>query len=532
MLPTRRKPLRAAFVVVPALASMLLGACDCRRTPTPGGQPSADASGDAQTSSGGDASGDASRTARASSPFQIIAKGAFSLRRVAGGPAYAIWSTTPSFVLGLDPNGALEPVRALVTRGVQRIGTLGATPDGVTYIESIEFVSSVTAQPRTLGVAGPAIYEVVAGERFTGFFPWREGSVLTLRSTAASPDVTFQPTISMHKARFEAFGKNKPTKLPILPPKTMIADQFAAYPDGRVLLVAAESHGFADQDANTNAYVLDFGPSADTAPKRLELPKVDVSKAFVSAGRTADEMLVYERPWTAAPPLLAKLEGERFVRIELDLPLPIHDVSRGDDGSLWITTGYHEGGVGFHHGSLYRVTIAGTRATATRVVLPPCEPISLCEELEAYEVVARSQDDVWITASQGKMAEEDDRLLHTQAISPKSVATLDTGRLRREAWAETPPAPYSEKCETPLILLGRVDDMDASRIADADRALADYPKRPARGRLGGERVWAVELPDYEDAKYKTKPASVAAWKKQIPAAKLVCAEILVETPAR
>jgi len=431
------------------------------------------------------------------------------------------------FAFTLDRKGTLTPIHPLITEPViNRIGAIGVSPEGVTYLEAV-IMGAATDAPVTLGLAGSASYHVANGERFVGFFPWKDGGVLTLRSDAATREIgTPSP---QHKARFHLLG-TKQRPVPKIPADVVHGDELAAYPDGRVLLVAAERPPKDDPMNVGPAFVLDFGSSGVDTPKRIALPTAEVSQTFVSAGRSPSELVVYETGNPSKKPSLSVLEGDAFVEIPLalDVLLPIMSLSRGDDGSLWLTTGYY-GGNGWVRGGLYRVTIAGRHADVVRVRLPACEPISRCAELEPFEVLALSSDDVWLTASRGGTASELE-LLHTQASpAPAGVYVLDYDLLEREAWAEVVPPAYSAGCQSPLLVLGPASSLEEARVLEASRALGDFPANGAvRGRLGGERYWAIESWSLEGTKYRTAAGALAAWKKHIPSAQLVCASILVE----
>lgn len=88
----------------------------------------------------------------------------------------------------------------------------------------------------------------------------------------------------------------------------------------------------------------------------------------------------------------------------------------------------------------------GTSRGRRAIHLPPCAQPAGCEELQPFEVLAVSSNDVWLTASRGGTASELE-LLHTQATAPASVYILDYDTLEREAWAEVPPPAYTPKRE-------------------------------------------------------------------------------------
>jgi hypothetical protein len=163
-----------------------------------------------------------------------------------------------------------------------------------------------------------------------------------------------------------------------------------------------------------------------------------------------------------------------------------------------------------------------------RIRAQACDPAP-CAELEPQEVVAITATDVWLTASRGGSRSELE-LLHTQpATGPAGVYVLDDELLEREAWSEVPPAAYYPTCQSVLLVLGPTHALEEARVLEVSRKLGDFPSDKAvRGRLGGEQVWALESLYLEDSKYKTVTGALAAWKKQIPSAKLVCARVLVD----
>lgn len=83
----------------------------------------------------------------------------------------------------------------------------------------------------------------------------------------------------MHKSRFEVLGGAKSKAVPQVPAAFVHRDQFAAYPDGRVFVVAAARTSNAMEPGP--ALLLDFGPSGVGVPTYLHLRRADLSKAFV-----------------------------------------------------------------------------------------------------------------------------------------------------------------------------------------------------------------------------------------------------------
>jgi len=512
--PTRRE---AWVVAALCFSSISAASCDCRRK-------------EQDPSSTGDAAADADVTARAeadadakppteASPFVVVAEGGFSLRRARGGPAYAVAGRFP---FTLDPTGALTPMRSLITEPMLNgIGAIGAAPEGVTYVEGVIFGSG-TDDSITIGLAGSASYHVVNGERFVGFFPWTDGAILTIRSEGAAH------AISVHKGRFAALGGPKSKRVPTIPAATRHADEFAAYPDGRVLLVAADGlyRGWDGQE--DRAFVLDFAGSGVEKPKRMALPGGnDVYNTYLDAGRSLAELVIYQRrfaKFSSENPKLMILEGESFIEVPLGLDLPVASLSRGDDGSLWLTTGYWDGSV---PGSLYRVTIAGRHAELVKIPVPA----------NPQQVVAISATDVWLTASESGHPEKS-KLLHTQAaVGPRGVFVHDNDFSERDAWSEVAPPPSRSGlpgCPPTTLILGNANDLNEVRVLDVIKKLGDFAASLLRGRLGGETVWAIESWESGETrsgvetKFKTNAALLRELKKFLPSAHFVCALVRVD----
>jgi hypothetical protein len=514
---------------LPIAALILLAACDTKRAGPP---PSASV-----TASGAPSSSAAPPPVPASR-FAVVAEGSFDLRKD-GAALYAVTSGLPGLVIALEPSGAVSPLQQLALERINEVGVVTTSPRGAMLVENVMWFDSASARSAMFEVTELSARAITSNERYTAFQAWKDGAKIAIRSDAPTPKVTTFPTLVLHKASFEAQdAKGAKVKSPAIPAGLAHADDFAAYPSGRLLLLAGPKP--KEMPGESPAAALhDYGPKGDDAPKPIALPgDPDLGVTHLDRGRSEDELLVYTTgTYGRTAPYLAKLDAAhaKAIAIETGLDMPILSLSRGEDGSLWIVTGYFVGGEGFKFGKLYSAKIAGERATLTPVPLPSCASIpklkklsGACSELTPLGVVARNERDVWVIATLGAST-TDNVLLHTQA-PPASVATVDVEQVQREAWATTPAPPFKTGCETPVVVLGEdAPDME-SRVAAAVRETAVAPApEAARARLGGKDVWVVELTwDLAETKYKTPAGALALFKKTFTGAALVCARPLLK----
>ena len=297
---------------------------------------------------------------------------------------------------------------------------------------------------------------------------------------------------SGYKARFDVSAVRS-RRRPKVPAAFVHADQFAAYSDGRVLLVAAERPPPDDPMTPGPAFVLDFGASGVEAPKRIELPRVKLSRSYVSAGRSLDDLIVYERGDPPTEARLLVLEGDAFVPIPLvlDMPLPSRPLA-GDDGKPMEHHGYYGRGAATPPALPRHLT--GKRPPR-RIRLPPASSLA-CAELEPQEGSRYGERSV---AYASPAAAPRARVLTPQS----SVGTAGVYISNTTASSATPgPSPLRLRAGCDPVLSPRLaSTLDEASVLEAARTLGDVPEnrrcsRKTRRRAGlGDRSGSTKIQD-------------------------------------
>lgn len=429
----------------------------------------------------------------------------------------------------LSPTGAVLPWKRVSTDIDGWIGAIGMMPDGVVGLEAIRLpgIDGSLGIPNAWEAAGSALREVSSSERRVGYFPWKDGSVLVLRSNTVQWSVTKPIPLMTHKTHFEVLapnGKVAPAA-PKLPDHVVHADRFMAYPDGRVFLFAEPRKTYADGGAVPDIDNAAIYPLDGSAP--IPTPGFDARDVLIPG----DDMLLAKVSVRSGAPMLAKIDlaARKTVNIAVEASgelMPLLEISRGDDGEIWLITGTFTPDK-TTYGGLYRGRIDGSHLAVTRVALPPA-PDSNGKEFDPVSVVAHGANDVWVIARDDVPNPDRPRyLLHLQPKPPATVTKLDDEEIVDEAWAEKPPEPYDDvRCRNALLVLGDGDAITEAQItAAAAKHKQGNPSEARRGVLGGNDVWALQ---FEPGRGNAPLDEAKVWKRDFPKAKLYCARILTK----